>query len=175
MTQSHQIWRLAQGVVDKAGAEGLTVATAESCTGGLVSAAITDVPGSSAVLDRGFVTYSNDAKVEMLGVAPDLIVRAGAVSGGVARAMAAGALRASKADVAVSITGIAGPGGGNAEKPVGLVWFGLAERNGRDGRDGRESLLRTERRVFASGSRDFVRQRAAATALGFLLNRLNSG
>ena len=165
MTQSHQIWRLAQGVVDKAGAEGLTVATAESCTGGLVSAAITDVPGSSAVLDRGFVTYSNDAKIEMLGIAPDLIARAGAVSGPVARAMAVGALRASRADLAVSITGIAGPGGGNAEKPVGLVWFGLADRDG---------LLRTERRVFASGSRDFVRQRAAATALGFLLNRLNS-
>lgn len=110
--------------------QGLVLATAESCTGGMVAAAITDIAGSSDVFDRGFVTYSNSAKTEMLGVPAGLIERHGAVSEEVARAMAAGALVNSRADVSVSVTGIAGPSGGSAEKPVGLVHFACARRGG---------------------------------------------
>ncbi len=106
--------------------KGLKIATAESCTGGLVAALLTEVPGSSAVVDRGFVTYSNEAKADMLGVPMTLIEAQGAVSAEVAGAMAQGALRNSKADIAVAITGIAGPGGGSIEKPVGLVHFATA-------------------------------------------------
>ncbi|TXN49917.1 CinA family protein, partial [Methylobacterium sp. WL18] len=109
---------------------GRTIVTAESCTGGLVAGLLTAVPGSSAVVERGYVTYSNEAKAEAIGVPMDLIRRHGAVSEDVARAMACGALSASRATVAVAITGIAGPGGGSAEKPVGLVHFGLALRDG---------------------------------------------
>ncbi len=109
-------------------AAGLTVATAESCTGGMIAAALTDVPGSSDVFERGFVTYSNAAKAESLSVPAELIATFGAVSEPVARAMAEGAIRHSRADVAVSVTGVAGPGGGSAAKPVGLVHFGLARR-----------------------------------------------
>lgn len=107
-------------------ARGLKLATAESCTGGLVAGLLTAIPGSSAVVERGFVTYSNEAKTEAIGVPATLVAAHGAVSEPVARAMAEGALVHSHADVAVSITGIAGPGGGSALKPVGLVWFGLA-------------------------------------------------
>lgn len=160
MTQTHRIWSLAQGVIDKAGADGAMVATAESCTGGLIAAALTDVPGSSAVVDRGFVTYSNEAKAEMLAVPTELISRFGAVSGEVARAMAQGAILNSRADIAVSVTGVAGPTGGTAEKPVGLVWFGLARSDG---------FARIERRIFPVGSRDFVRTKAVETALQLLL------
>ncbi|MBV1703618.1 MAG: CinA family protein [Hyphomicrobiales bacterium] len=109
---------------------GWTLATAESCTGGLVAALLTDVPGSSDVVERGFVTYSNAAKAEMLGVPAALIEAHGAVSAEVARAMAEGALTHSRADVAVAITGVAGPGGGTAGKPVGLVHFAAARRGG---------------------------------------------
>lgn len=111
-------------------AAGAKIATAESCTGGLISGFLTDVPGSSAVLERGFVTYSNEAKTEMIGVPAALIAAHGAVSEPVARAMAEGALARSRASVAVSVTGIAGPGGGSVEKPVGLVHFGLAGSGG---------------------------------------------
>ncbi len=111
-------------------AQGHKVATAESCTGGLIAAALTEVPGSSDVVDCGFVTYSNAAKTGMLGVPPGLIEQHGAVSGPVAQAMAAGALARSDATLAVAVTGVAGPGGGSAEKPVGTVWFGLATRTG---------------------------------------------
>ena len=163
MTQPHRIWSLAQQIVDKAGAEGLTIAAAESCTGGMVAAAITDVPGSSAVFDRGFVTYSNEAKAEMLGVRAEIIARYGAVSQRVAREMARGAILHSRADIAVATTGIAGPAGGSDRKPVGLVWFGLAIRNG---------VVRTERRVFASGDRNFVRGRATETALMLTLRAM---
>ena len=135
------------------------IATAESCTGGMIAAAITDVPGSSAVLDRGFVTYSNEAKTEMIGVSPSIIAARGAVSAGVARAMAHGALTRSNADIAVAVTGIAGPTGGSDTKPVGLVWFGLATTES----------VRVERRVFAHGSRDFVRAKATETALHLIL------
>ncbi len=163
MTQPHRIWDLAQRIVDKAGADGVMIAAAESCTGGMVAAAITDVPGASAVLDRGFVTYSNEAKAEMLGVPLALIAQHGAVSGPVARAMARGALDHSRADIAVSITGVAGPTGGSARKPVGLVWFGLAVKGG---------AVRLERRVFADADRNLVRLRATETALGLVLNGL---
>jgi nicotinamide-nucleotide amidase len=111
-------------------ARGWRLATAESCTGGLIAAALTSVAGSSDVVERGFVTYSNAAKTELLGVPAPLIAEHGAVSEPVAAAMAAGALLHSRADIAVSVTGIAGPGGGTPDKPVGLVWFGRAVRGG---------------------------------------------
>jgi nicotinamide-nucleotide amidase len=120
----------AREVLDLCRAKGLTIATAESCTGGLVAAALTSIAGSSAVVDRGFVTYSNDAKEAMLGVPRDTIARFGAVSEQTARAMAAGALAHSPADLAVAVTGVAGPGGGTFEKPVGLVHFACALRGG---------------------------------------------
>ncbi|MBK9573289.1 MAG: CinA family protein [Rhodoferax sp.] len=104
----------------------LKLVTAESCTGGLIAAACTDLAGSSAWFERGFVTYSNDAKIELLGVEPRLLRRAGAVCEGVARAMALGALAHAKAEVAVAVTGVAGPTGGSPAKPVGTVWFGFA-------------------------------------------------
>ncbi len=108
--------------------KGLKITTAESCTGGLISALLTEIPGSSAVVDRAFVTYSNEAKTEMIGVPAALIEAHGAVSTQVARAMAAGALNHSKADLSVAVTGIAGPGGGSTEKPVGLVHFARGRR-----------------------------------------------
>lgn len=163
MTLPHRIWTLAQQIVDKAGAEGVVLATAESCTGGLVAGAITEVPGSSAVLDRGFITYSNEAKTELLGVRKEMIAEHGAVSAAVARAMAEGALRRSRADIAVAVTGVAGPGGGTAEKPVGLVWFALASKG---------APARVERRVFSSGDRSFVRARATETALRLALRAM---
>lgn len=121
---------LARRVLEACKSNGLMAATAESCTGGMVAAALTDVAGSSAVVDRGFVTYSNEAKADMLGVPKALIEAHGAVSEPVARAMAEGALRHSQAQIAVSITGIAGPGGGSVEKPEGLVHFARASRGG---------------------------------------------
>ena len=116
----------AKDVLDICRENGWTIATAESCTGGLVSAVLTDVAGSSAVVDRAFVTYSNEAKAQMLGVDEDLILSDGAVSERVARAMAEGALKNSNATISVSCTGVAGPGGGTAEKPVGLVHIAAA-------------------------------------------------
>jgi nicotinamide-nucleotide amidase len=137
---------------------GLKAALAESCTGGMVAAAITAVSGASEMFDRGFVTYSNEAKTEMLGVPEFLIHQHGAVSREVARAMAEGCLRHSQADTAVSITGIAGPGGGSEEKPVGLVWFGVAKGD----------VLFTERELF-HGDRAQIREAAAIHALKLLL------
>ncbi|GAB6844925.1 nicotinamide-nucleotide amidase [Methylorubrum rhodinum] len=119
----------AEALVRAYAASGRRIATAESCTGGLVAGLLTAVPGSSAVVDRGFVTYSNAAKADLVGVPMDLIDTHGAVSEPVARAMAEGALARSLADAAVSITGIAGPGGGSADKPVGLVHFALAAKD----------------------------------------------
>lgn len=107
---------------------GLRLATAESCTGGLIAACLTAIAGSSDVVDRGFVTYSNQAKTDLVGVPAQIIDTHGAVSEPVARQMADGALAASLADIALSVTGVAGPGGGSADKPVGLVWFGCARR-----------------------------------------------
>ncbi|MEM9781749.1 MAG: CinA family protein [Pseudomonadota bacterium] len=126
----------------------LMLATAESCTGGLIAACLTDIPGSSAMLDRGFVTYSNEAKTEMLGVPAALIAQHGAVSEPVARAMVKGALTRSRADFGVSVTGIAGPGGGSAEKPEGLVHFAWATQSGD---------IRHERVAFGPIGRDKVR------------------
>jgi nicotinamide-nucleotide amidase len=128
-------------------ARGIMLATAESCTGGLIAAALTAIAGSSDVVDRGFVTYSNEAKNQMLGVAMDVIAAVGAVSQPVAGMMATGALERSRAGIAVAVTGVAGPGGGSAEKPVGLVWFGLAQRDG---------VVRTEHRIFP-GDRAAIR------------------
>lgn len=137
---------------------GLKIATAESCTGGMVAAALTDVAGSSDVFERGFVTYSNAAKVEMLGVRPETLECHGAVSEAVAREMAEGALRHSGADLAVSITGIAGPGGSEF-KPEGRVCFGLARKGG---------ASRTETVEFGSMGRAKVRKAATAHALTLL-------
>lgn len=117
-------------VLDTCRARGLKVATAESCTGGLVAGALTEIAGSSDVVDRGFVTYSNAAKLAMLDVPAETLARFGAVSRETAEAMAHGALTHSEADLSVSITGVAGPGGGSPEKPVGLVHFAAAARNG---------------------------------------------
>lgn len=112
-------------------AKGVMLATAESCTGGLIAAVLTAIAGSSDVVERGFVTYSNEAKNELIGVPMPLIQTYGAVSEDVARAMAEGALARSRATIAVAVTGVAGPGGGTAEKPVGLVCFGLAKKGQR--------------------------------------------
>lgn len=125
-----RIRELAVNLLAEYGGAGRMVATAESCTGGLIAGAITDIAGSSQVFDRGFVTYSNAAKSDMLGVPPSLIIGHGAVSAEVAVAMAVGALAKSKADVAVSVTGVAGPDGGTAAKPVGLVFIATAVRKG---------------------------------------------
>ncbi len=136
------------------------VATAESCTGGMVAAALTDIPGSSTVVERGFVTYSNDAKAECLGVPMALIESHGAVSEAVARAMATGALASSRADLAVAVTGIAGPGGSSEDKPEGLVHFACARRGG----DTAHSRIE-----FGAIGRDGVREASVRQALEMLL------
>jgi nicotinamide-nucleotide amidase len=139
---------------------GLKLATAESCTGGLVVAALTEIPGSSDVVLQGFVTYSNDAKREMLGVNETTLARHGAVSGETAREMAEGALTRSRADAAVAITGVAGPAGGSIEKPVGLVHFAAA---------GRGTGTVHEERRFGALSRAEIRRRSVRVALELLL------
>ena len=145
-------------VLERFRARGWMLATAESCTGGGIITALTAVAGSSDVMDRGFVTYSNAAKTEMLGVPAALIMTEGAVSQQVAAAMASGALARSAAHVAVSVTGIAGPGGGSTGKPVGTVWFGLAVR---------DAASRTHRMVFP-GDRAAVRDATVGEALRLL-------
>ena len=154
------IQALAAKVLDKARAARVTLATAESCTGGLVAGALTAIAGSSDVFDRGFLTYSNDAKTDMLGVPPTLIEREGAVSQAAARAMAKGALMASDVGLAVAVTGIAGPGGGSADKPVGLVFFAAARSDG--------ALLEREER-FGDIGREAVRLASVGVALEMLL------
>jgi nicotinamide-nucleotide amidase len=155
----------ARRLIESAQRQRLTVALAESCTGGLAAACITAVPGSSAVFERGFVTYSNEAKTEMLGVSPHLIVSLGAVSAEVAREMAAGALMHSRADLAGAITGIAGPGGGNAQKPVGLVHFAAIRR-------GAPPI--SEERRFGDIGRNAVREASVAVLLAMLQNLLDA-
>lgn len=150
----------ASRLIETLRARRMMVAFAESCTGGLVAAAVTEVPGASDVVDRGFVTYSNEAKIGTLGVHADLVSRHGAVSAEVARAMAEGALVHSEADIAVSITGIAGPGGGSAEKPVGLVHFAVA-------RLGTPTAHR-ERRFGAGLDRTAIRLKAVREAIDML-------
>ena len=125
MESQTSIEELVQKLAAKLIEKGWMLATAESCTGGMIAAACTDLAGSSQWFDRGFVTYSNEAKTEMLGVPAELIEKHGAVSEEVVRAMAEGAIRHSRAQVSIAVTGIAGPGGGSAEKPVGTVWVGL--------------------------------------------------
>ena len=139
-------------------AKNLRIVTAESCTGGMIAAAITDIAGSSDVFERGFITYSNEAKTQQIGVPADLIVHHGAVSVHVAREMAAGALKLSKADVAIAVTGIAGPGGGSDAKPVGLVYLAVARR-------GSDPAI--ERHQF-HGDRAAIRQAAVERALEML-------
>ncbi|WP_375395829.1 CinA family protein [uncultured Sphingomonas sp.] len=153
----------AQRVVERNQALGRRVAVAESCTGGLVAAALTEIPGSSDVLEAGFVTYSNDAKIGLLKVSPDVIETFGAVSIAVAWSMAQAALKVTDADVAVAITGVAGPGGGTVKKPVGTVVFARAER-GADPSD-----IHADRRDFGDLGRGGIRLQAALCALELLL------
>ena len=160
MTDS-ELMQLSEKIGRALKARGATVTTAESCTGGWIAKAITDIAGSSAWFERGFVTYSNEAKQEMLGVEPETLLKHGAVSETTASAMAAGALRHSHANWALSITGIAGPAGGSLEKPVGSVCFGWV---GPDGRVEVESC-------FFPGSREEIRSQSVAHALTGLLER----
>jgi nicotinamide-nucleotide amidase len=150
---------LAESVLAACRNKGMKLATAESCTGGMVAAALTDIAGSSDVVERGFVTYSNEAKNELLGVPLALVLAHGAVSAEVAAAMAEGALARAPVDLSVAITGIAGPGGGTATKPVGLVWFACGRRGGK---------VLIETHVF-SGDRATVRLKATRRALELLL------
>lgn len=155
---------LARLVLAEARQANMMIATAESCTGGLVAAALTAISGSSDVVDRGFVTYSNAAKTAMLGVPENLIANVGAVSAEVASAMAEGALRASQAGLAIAITGIAGPGGGSADKPVGLVHFAATSRIG--------AVQQLERRYSSSLSRAAIRRAATQDSLILLLEMM---
>ena len=148
---------VAEKLVELLKAQGLTCATAESCTGGGVGAAITAVPGSSAIFAGGVISYANEVKRDVLGVSDHNLQTVGAVSPEVAAQMADGVRRLLKTDLAVSLTGIAGPDGGSAEKPVGLVWFGLSTKGG----------TRTEKVIF-SGDRAQVRAQAVIHALGML-------
>jgi len=152
----------AAALLERCKAAGVMVATAESCTGGLIAATLTAIAGSSAVVERGFVTYSNEAKHELVGVAMELIAAHGAVSEPVVRAMAEGALARSRAQLSVAVTGVAGPGGGSAGKPVGLVWFGCA-------RVGAPTM--TARHVFP-GDRTAIRRATVAEALAMLESRI---
>jgi len=157
------LYELAERVGARLKAQGLLLACAESCTGGWVAQAVTAVAGSSDWFDRGFVTYSNAAKLEMLGVAAETLERFGAVSEETAREMAAGALERSRADIALAITGVAGPTGGTSAKPVGMVCFAWAQRNG-------AAQSRTQR--FA-GDREQVRRQSVVAALEGVLARLD--
>lgn len=157
----------ANSVLTACRSRGVMLATAESCTGGLIAAVLTSVAGSSDVVDRGFITYSNAAKSELLGVDPDLITRHGAVSEPVAAAMARGCLARSNAQIAVSVTGIAGPGGGTESKPVGLVHFGFASR----GIDGLPNAFQLHH-VFAGQDRDGVRRLTVLRVFDTLIERL---
>lgn len=141
---------------------GIKIASAESCTGGLITGCLTEIPGASDVVERGFVCYTNIAKVEQLGVSAEMIHEHGAVSHEVAREMVNGALRFSQASLAVSVTGIAGPGGGTLEKPIGLVYIGTALKSNR---------TTIERHVF-NGDRQTVRELSVETALDLMLLRL---
>ena len=154
------ILALAEKIVRDFSADGLMVSTAESCTGGLIAGALTEIPGSSAVVDRGFVTYTNTAKMEMLGVQKQTLARFGAVSEETARQMVHGALFRSRAAFAVAVTGIAGPGGGSPEKPVGLVHLAVKSRQGK---------LLHHRMLYGDIGRDKVRLATVKTALEMLL------
>jgi nicotinamide-nucleotide amidase len=159
------ILSLAETVLAACRSRGWRVATAESCTGGLVTAALTAIAGASDVVERGFVTYSNASKVELLGVSPETIAGHGAISAETAAAMARGAVARAGADLAVSVTGIAGPAGGTPRKPVGLVYLGVARG---------DDAIRVERRLFA-GDRAAIRRAALIEALELLRSEAQRG
>ena len=144
-------------------AQNIMLATAESCTGGMIVAALTDIAGSSAVVDRGFITYSNEAKMDMLGVSAETLQAHGAVSRETVLEMAAGALARSRASLTLAVTGVAGPGGGSPEKPVGLVWFGVAVKG---------KPVAAERMLFPDKGRDFIRHETVRHALDLGLKAL---
>jgi nicotinamide-nucleotide amidase len=161
---------LAQNIITAAGEKSVLLATAESCTGGMIAAALTDVPGSSIAVDRGFITYSNAAKTELLDVGTDLITEFGAVSQQVVEAMAEGALRRISAHplaIAVSVSGVAGPAGGSDEKPVGYVWFGIAIREN-------DQLTIQSQSAQFSGGRHEVRKAAVIHALEMIADKLQT-
>lgn len=162
MTFNTENLALAESIVTICTGKSLRLATAESCTGGLISACLTEIPGSSAVLDRGFVVYSNRAKHELLGVPPSLLEKHGAVSKQVASAMAAGALQRSGTNIAIAVTGVAGPSGGTAAKPVGLVHLALAS----------DERVREVRAVF-EGDRHAVRSATLDRALAMILDAVS--
>ncbi len=159
------IQTLAENLLEAAKQRNLTIAVAESCTGGLVAGALTAVPGSSDVVDRGFVTYTNEAKQQMLGVSAESLSKFGAVSEPVAKEMAFGALANSMADISASITGIAGPAGGTEEKPVGTVCFAIAQLG---------EPPHAEQRQLGDLSRESVREQAVTIALSLLLEAIAS-
>jgi nicotinamide-nucleotide amidase len=163
MSMDPKLMESAAELLDKCRAAGLKIVTAESCTGGLIAAYLTEIPGASHVLERGFVAYSNTAKSEQLGVPVALIATEGAVSEGVVRAMAEGALAHSHADLSIAVSGIAGPGGGSAEKPVGLVHMAAA-------RKGNGTVHR--RCDYGDIGRGAVRERTVADALALLASLL---
>ncbi|EHN65563.1 MULTISPECIES: CinA family protein [Comamonas] len=162
-TQASGIEELVRQLAARLTEKGWMLATAESCTGGMIAAACTDLAGSSQWFERGFVTYSNEAKTEMLGVPAELIAKHGAVSEEVVRAMAEGAIRNSRAQVSIAVTGVAGPSGGSAEKPVGTVWFGWNV----------DGCSISELQQFAGG-RFAVRAATLRHALAGLLTQLNA-
>lgn len=164
----HELRTAATDILAHARSAGVKIATAESCTGGLIAAVLTAIAGSSDVFDRGFVTYSNEAKTALLGVDPAMITRHGAVSEAVASQMAAGALARSNANIAVSVTGIAGPGGGSAEKPVGLVFIATSARTPTT--DG--VLTETQRHLFLDNGRDGIRRATVLAAIAQIEARL---
>ena len=163
---SDELLGAAEVLLDSCRAKGLRVTTAESCTGGLVASLMTEIPGSSDVIGRGFVTYSNEAKQELLGVRPQTLAAHGAVSGETAREMAAGALARAgpDADLAVAVTGVAGPGGGSAEKPVGTVWLAVASAGG--------ATVASRRHL--DGNRAQIRRAAVECALAMLSSAVES-
>ncbi|WOI54448.1 CinA family protein [Parvularcula sp. LCG005] len=152
----------ARTLIKRSTERGMKITTAESCTGGLIAAALTDIPGASATFTHGFVTYSNQAKQDMLDVSTDDLERYGAVSAEVAIAMVNGACRKAEADLALAVTGIAGPGGGTAEKPVGLVYIAAAT----------QTSSRVYRHLYPQGSRSFIRLLTVRSALTHLLHEM---
>ena len=167
MADHESIRKLAGALVDELANARKAVATAESCTGGWLAKAITDVPGSSAVFGYGIVSYANSAKETMLGVKNETLMEHGSVSGPVVEEMARGALHLSGADIAVAVSGVAGPDGGSKEKPVGTVWFAWAVR------DGTRAILDTALEYF-TGDRDLIREAAVAYALQGVRERVKS-
>ncbi len=159
------IHTLADNLLEAARQRGILIATAESCTGGLVAGALTDIAGSSDVFDRGFVTYTNEAKQQMLGVSAKNLDRYGAVSDAIVKEMAYGALANSMADLSVSISGIAGPSGGSDEKPVGTVYFGVSQLG---------EAPHSEKREFGDIGRSEIRRQAVIVALSLMLESIAS-